>query len=358
MKREQVFSILAILVVLIMILSLTFLTQRSVAPSYTATGNHQVVRPKYNGHGNQGHRIWIYTTTDKEETLQSVMLIKSYLDTFNKDMTLIVDEKDVVLKMDSESGLSVFVEGKKMPPPDVVLCRIESSVLLVDFHITVLRQLAMMGAVIVNNIEGIMKTTNKAWHLQELARAGIPIAPTLSYNHQDITEFDNVENTLKYPIVMKMVRGNGGNNVFMVSSQESQEELAGVLVNTYPYIYQTYIKESHGKDIRVIVVKDKAVFSMVRKSNTSSFRANLTQGGEGIIVTGKYPEAERLAVAIHKVLNLDVSGVDLLWSDKYGFLCCEVNNCPGFSKPIYVGQNIEQFIGNLLIEKVQQKQTS
>lgn len=300
------------------------------------------------------HIIWIYTALEKEETFESVSKVTRYLNNISKDIALIVDEKDIVLKMDTEHGLSVYVDGEKLPPPDVVWCRIDSSTLLVDFHVTVLRQLQLMGARIINNIEGVMKTTNKAWHLQELARAKIPIAPTLSYNNADLKGFTNVDDTLKYPIVMKMVRGNGGDNVFMVHSKEVQEELSGVLVDTYPYIYQTYIKESHGRDLRVIVVNNRPVFTMIRKSNTPSFRANLTQGGEGIVVTNKYPQAEAMAVRIASILNLDICGVDLLWSKKYGFVCCEVNNSPGFSKPIYAGHHIEKYIGNLLISHVKQ----
>ena len=127
-------------------------------------------------------------------------------------------------------------------------------------------------------------------------------------------------------------------------------ELTTLLQNTYPYIYQEYISESHGRDIRVIVVGDKAVFSMTRQSNTPSVRANLSAGGKGTIITGQYPTIEQFAVRIHKLLGLEISGVDLLTSRKHGVVCCEVNNCPGFSKSLYAGHNIEKAVGDYLLQ--------
>lgn len=70
---------------------------------------------------------------------------------------------------------------------------------------------------------------------------------------------------------------------------------------------------------------------MIRRAAPGAFRANLAQGGHGEIVTGQYPEAERLAERISHILKIDICGVDLLFSGS-GFVVCEVNNNPGFSK--------------------------
>lgn len=299
------------------------------------------------------HRIWIMTIFDSVETIKSVQKIMRYFesqDNINTDDVFCFDQKDIMLRMDTESGLSVYIQGVKMSAPKVFHCRIGSDVIEPDYHITVLRHLQLMGSRIVNNIDAIMKTTNKAWHLQDLAAHGIPIATTLSYNYDELKYFQNVDNTLRYPIVMKMVRGNGGNMVFLIGTPTSHSEMTSVLNNNYPYIYQEYIKESHGKDLRIIVIDHKPVFSMIRQSKTESFRANLKQGGHGDVVTGKFPDAEELAVKISKIINIEVCGVDLLFSDKYGYICCEVNNNPGFSKSVYDDQNIEKYLGDMLIQ--------
>jgi hypothetical protein len=89
--------------------------------------------------------------------------------------------------------------------------------------------------------------------------------------------------------------------------------------------------ESRGTDCRIICVGGKAIYSMIRRAAPGAFRANLAQGGHGEIVTGQYPEAERLAERISHILKIDICGVDLLFSGS-GFVVCEVNNNPGFSK--------------------------
>ena len=53
-------------------------------------------------------------------------------------------------------------------------------------------------------------------------------------------------------------------------------------------------------------------------------QANLSHGGSGEVVTGRHPDAEAQAVRICTVLDMDIAGVDLLFSDEDGYLCCEV----------------------------------
>ncbi|GAX83200.1 hypothetical protein CEUSTIGMA_g10626.t1, partial [Chlamydomonas eustigma] len=93
----------------------------------------------------------------------------------------------------------------------------------------------------------------------------------------------------------------------------------------------------------------KAVFSMVRASDTGSLQANLSQGGSGKVVTKQYLDAESLAERIADVLEMDIVGVDLLFSDKFGYVCCEVNNNPGFAKPEYDNSGIEDRIADMVV---------
>lgn len=303
---------------------------------------------------NINNKLWIYTSND-DDYIKTTYKIINYLVnilSIDKNDIRVVYENSIIIKMDTNNGLCIYVNNKKVNNPKVVLCRIHSGELLVDYHITILRHLELMGSIIVNNIESIMKSTNKIWHLQDLAKHNIPIATTLSICSKDIEKYSNVDDTLKYPIIMKMSRGNRGNQVFQVYSQVSQEELYGVINKEYPYLFQEYISESHGKDLRVIVVDNKAIFSIIRKSNTESVRANLSQGGSGEDVTGKYPDAEELAIKICKILKMDICGVDFLFSDKYGYICCEINNAVGFTKSKYKDCCIERAISEFLYKKI------
>lgn len=293
--------------------------------------------------------LWI-VTNDASDSFHSASLVYSYCrKSLGEKQVLLINIEKLTMRMDMD-GLSIYLDGERQPCPKVVWCRINSEDLLVDRHVTLFRHLELMGAKVINNTDGIMKCTNKAWHLQDLALHGIPIATTLTNASPDTSLFDNVDDALSYPIVYKTVRGNGGNGVILIKDEVMQDELSGILVRDWPFIYQQYIEESHGQDMRVIVVDGKPIYSMIRRSNTPSFRANLSQGGKADIVTGKYPEAEAMAVQICSVLGLDLAGVDLLFSKEHGFICCEVNNSPGFSKAIYKGQHIEKNIGDMLIK--------
>ena len=92
-------------------------------------------------------------------------------------------------------------------------------------------------------------------------------------------------------------------------------------------LVQEYIKESHGRDIRAIVVRGRVVASMVRKARGTEFRSNFHLGGsvEAIKLT---PDQESVAIRAANELGLDVAGVDMLDSTS-GPLVLEANSSPG-----------------------------
>jgi ribosomal protein S6--L-glutamate ligase len=94
-----------------------------------------------------------------------------------------------------------------------------------------------------------------------------------------------------------------------------------------PILIQEYIAESHGKDIRALVVGDKVVASMRRKARGREFRSNYHLNGtiESVDLPEEFAEVARRAA---RVLGLHIAGVDLLESDQ-GPLVLEVNSSPG-----------------------------
>ena len=151
---------------------------------------------------------------------------------------------------------------------------------------------------------------------------------TMTYSQNDLSRVDlkMLTKTVGFPLVVKAVRGHGGKCVYLAQNLQELEELMRTLPHSVPYVFQEYVRESHGKDLRVAVIGGEVAFTMMRYSTTGALQANLAQGGSGKLVTGCFPEAESLAIRIAAVMGLDVVGVDLLWSDKHGFVCCEVNN--------------------------------
>ena len=92
-------------------------------------------------------------------------------------------------------------------------------------------------------------------------------------------------------------------------------------------LVQEYIRESHGQDIRAVVVGGKVVASMKRKAKGSEFRSNFHLGGEveKLAISDEYA---KIACKAAEILGLEIAGVDMLESDR-GPLVLEVNSSPG-----------------------------
>ena len=92
-------------------------------------------------------------------------------------------------------------------------------------------------------------------------------------------------------------------------------------------LVQEYVKESHGSDIRALVVGGEVVASMRRKAHGSEFRSNFHLGGSVSIVE-LTEEQREIAIRSTETLGLELAGVDMLESER-GPLVLEVNSSPG-----------------------------
>lgn len=133
---------------------------------------------------------------------------------------------------------------------------------------------------------------------------------------------DDAEARLGFPMVIKECHGSLGEQVYLAADRAALEERAEAL-RAVPHIYQKFIRESAGRDLRVIAVGGKAVAAMRRVSETD-FRSNAARGGMGEKI--ELDDAARaLTEGAAKRLGLDFCGVDLLFG-KEGYLVCEVNS--------------------------------
>ena len=89
-------------------------------------------------------------------------------------------------------------------------------------------------------------------------------------------------------------------------------------------IFQKYISESAGRDIRINMVGGEPVAAMLRE-NSHDFRANVTNGGSMRPYT---PDDRQIEIARKacRILKLDFAGVDLLFGANGEPLLCEVNS--------------------------------
>ena len=117
-------------------------------------------------------------------------------------------------------------------------------------------------------------------------------------------------------------------------------------------LVQEYIGESHGRDVRALVVGGKVVAAMRRVATGTEFRSNFHLGGsvEAVEIT---PKLAQIAVNAAKILELDIAGVDLLESQR-GPLVLEVNSSPGLEGIEKASQiNVAGAVASFLNEKLQ-----
>lgn len=225
--------------------------------------------------------------------------------------------------------LALFdLAGSEVAAPAVAYARIWTPLVSVDREITLLRHLEAMGTVLLNPVDAILACLNKFWHLQQLARAGLPVPDTRTYADAPMEEA--ILAGVPEPAVVKAVRGHRGEQVFLAPDAGLLRDIQGSLSQSTPYLFQEYVEFSHGRDLRVLVVEGRVAGALTRTAAGGGLRSNLAMGGTSELCAGRYPKGEGLAVRAAEVLGLGVAGVDLLFTPGGGFTICEVNANPGW----------------------------
>ena len=160
---------------------------------------------------------------------------------------------------------------------------------------------------------------------------------------------DAVESTLNYPVIVKACHGSLGKEVYKADDRAALERLAET-VRCEQHLFQQFISESFGRDIRVIVIGGKVFAAMLRKSN-GDFRSNLNAGGSGERI--EIPKA--VASACEKaasIIGLDYCGIDMLLG-KDGYYLCEVNSNAFFGGIERVtGKNVAAAYAKYIYDKI------
>ena len=215
--------------------------------------------------------------------------------------------------------------GEELARFDAVIPRIGASNTF--YGTAVLRHLETMGIYTLNESIAISRSRDKFRSLQLLARKGIPM-PLTGFAQSPDNNADLIRMVGGAPLVIKLLEGTQGKGVVLADSHQSAVSIINAFKEMHANILvQEYIAESHGTDIRCLVVGDKVVASIKRQAKAGEFRANVHQGGKALKVK-LTPEERNIAIASAKTMGLKVAGVDLVRS-KRGPLVLEINSSPG-----------------------------
>lgn len=159
---------------------------------------------------------------------------------------------------------------------------------------------------------------------------------------------------VNYPVIMKFPEGTQGKGVMFADSFAAASSMIDALtVLKQPFIIQEYI-DTGGVDIRAIVIGDKVVAAMKRKSQEGDARANIHAGGLGEHFEMSAIQ-KKIAVKAAEALGAEICAIDMLEGAK-GPVVLEVNVSPGLqgitkTTKIDVADKIAKFLYTQTKEK-------
>lgn len=71
-----------------------------------------------------------------------------------------------------------------------------------------------------------------------------------------------------------------GKAVFLARDKHHLTDLCHLIRHDTPYLFQEYVKESHGRDVRVVLVGGRVIGSMLRCSTDGRMQSNCSLGKE------------------------------------------------------------------------------
>ena len=271
------------------------------------------------------HKGWVLCKPKFQTSYETVRLVEEFE---NQNIGVeVINPNEIDIFVNKENKSSILVNGESLPLPKFVFPRTGSGT---TYHIkAVIRHFERMGVTVINGSDAIDNVKDKLYSHQILAQSNLDIPKTMLLKHPIDVNF--VEKHLGFPVIVKTISGSYGRGVFLAENKKQFRQLltmAELTKKSYDIIIQEFIKDTWGKDLRVLVVNNKVVGCMMRQSTDDDFRANLTRGGEGIPYEVN-DKIEWLSTESSKALDLDIAGVDLLF-DNGGYKICEVNSSPGF----------------------------
>lgn len=235
----------------------------------------------------------------------------------------ILDPLSLTVVVDSSGG-KIFNRGWPIEC-EAVIPRIGYSI--TRRGVAIVRQFEREGIIVLNKSAGIIQSRDKLLACQLMSDSNIPVPVTAQVGSWKDTA-RAVSRVGGTPCVIKSTEGTHGYGVFLAKSDQQARQLVYQMLerNMRPLV-QEYVKESHGQDIRVLVVGGKVIASMKRKANGSEFRSNFHLGGS-VQKIDINEEQKKIACLAAATMGLDLAGVDMLISSR-GPLILEVNSSPG-----------------------------
>ena len=141
-----------------------------------------------------------------------------------------------------------------------------------------------------------------------------------------ILSFRSIIEMLGSPFVAKGLESSMGEEVFLIENEAEYNDLLLKYGKEKEWLFQEFIENSYGKDIRFFSIRGHVVACMQRTSK-NDFRANVALGAsvEQYEVTD---QIRNIARDMYNQTGLDFLGIDLLFGKEKPYFC-EINVMPG-----------------------------
>lgn len=235
--------------------------------------------------------------------------------------------EDFDLVVTREDRKSIRVKGEVRNLPDFIMPRMGAGTTY--FALAVIRHMERLGVPCFNSSTSIDTVKDKMFTLQILSEKNLPVPKTMLAKLP--VDIELVEKQIGFPVIIKTISGSQGKGVFLSRNKKNFSDLLQLIEAANPdmsIIFQEFVEDSFGRDLRVFVVGGRPIACMKRTAPEDDFKANFSAGGtvESYPMT---PEIEWLSMECVKILDLEIAGVDLLFDNGH-FKVCEVNSSPGF----------------------------
>jgi len=203
-------------------------------------------------------------------------------------------------------------------------------VLFWDKDVRLAAQLEKAGLRLYNNARAIAlcddKSLTQLMLEHEIAMPKTVIAPMTypSVGYPDLSFAEQAIEELGLPLVIKECFGSFGQQVYLAKTEEEVKAYAQRLAGT-PFLFQEFISTSFGRDVRLQVVGNRVIASMLRHNESGDFRANITGGAA---MSPYEPTQEMVSLALYACgkLKLDFAGVDFMFGPQGEPILCEINS--------------------------------
>lgn len=275
--------------------------------------------------------VWILYGDDIESNADLAHEIRRFI-SVGKKMEIkvrIVRPEQFDLLVTHDVRDTILINGKPVALPDFVFPYFNHK----DhsyFSLAIVRQLERLGVHIYNNAQTIETVRDKLHTHQILAESGIPTPDTMLAKFP--VDMDLIEKTIGFPVVVKTLNGALGIGVFLIENPKAFGDLMELVGETNPnlqLIFQKFVSQSKGRDLRLFTVDGEVIAAMERRASDGGFKANFSSGAS---VHEFIPDQEAIDIAIKtaEILNIQIGGIDLLFKEGGGYTICEANTFPGF----------------------------